>query len=107
MLGCRGALGDEHRSQALGSVFPPAETFSLGRAPVFGTHSPELLPVMSARPFIISWEELLPKKMERRRNIPGGRVEFWHDEEGLALKLILKLETGSFPCEYVNSRTSK
>lgn len=99
VLGCRGALGEEHYSQALGSIFPPAETFCLGRATVFGTHNPGLLPVMSVRPFIISWEELLPKKMERRRNIPGGRVVFWHDEEGLALNLILKLETGSFHCE--------
>lgn len=54
---------------------------------------------MSAGPFIIVWEELWPKIMERSRNIPGGRVVFWLDEERLALDLLLKLETGSFCCE--------
>lgn len=97
--GCRGALDKQLCSQALGSVLLPAETFRLGCAPVFGTHNPGLLPVMSAGPFIIGWEELWPKKMERRRNIPGGRVVFWLDEEGLALNLLLKLETGSFHYE--------
>lgn len=96
MLGCRGALGKELCSRVLGSIFLPAETFCLGCAPVFRTCNPGLLPVMSAGPFIIGWEELSPKKMERKRNIPGGRVVFWLDEEGLALILLLKLETGNF-----------
>ena len=60
--GGRGALGKELCSQVLGSIFLPAETFCLGCAPVFETRNPGLLPVMSAGPFIIGWEELSPKK---------------------------------------------
>lgn len=97
--GCRDALGRELCSRAPGSIFLPAETFCLGCALVCGTRNPGLLPVTSAGPFIIGWEDLWPKKMERRRNIPGGRVAFRLDGEGLALNLLLKLETGSFHYE--------
>lgn len=44
--GCGGALGKELCSQALGSIFLPAETLRLGWAPVLGGCNPGLFPVM-------------------------------------------------------------
>lgn len=92
VLGCR-ALGKELCSQVLGSVFLPAEAFCQGCALIFRTFNPGLLPVISEGPFIISWEELLPRKKGKENKYSGQ--ESGLDEEGLALNL-LKPETGSF-----------
>lgn len=69
---CRAkALGKELCSQAPGGIFLPAETFCLGCALIFRTHDPELFPVISEGLFIISGEELLPRKKWK------GEEMFW------------------------------
>lgn len=78
--GCQAkALGKELCSHVLGSIFR--------------THNTGLLPVIPERPFIISWEEFLPRKKGKEKKCSGQ--EGGLDEEVLVLN-VLKPETGSF-----------